>query len=146
MNKLSQKERVVSLGVDLLLLFIICALAFGKPFPPTGDTGFWFYTALLSVLVGSKIVTPFYVKPIDAVSYAVPAFVSLMLINDWASWSVEIKIAFLPTIGISALVLGFALITITLNNWGSERLQDISNKIRIFLEVIAKPQVIYTPM
>ena len=97
-------------------------------------------------MVGSKIVTPFYVKPIDAVSYAVPAFVSLMLINDWASWSVEIKIAFLPTIGISALVLGFALITITLNNWGSERLQDISNKIRIFLEVIAKPQVIYTPM
>lgn len=146
MNKLSQKERVVSLGIDLLILFIICALAFGKPFPPTGDTGFWFYTALLSVLVGSKIVTPFYVKPIDAVSYAVPAFVSLMLINDWTSWSVEIKIAFLATIGISALVLGFSLIAITLNNWGSERLQDISNKIRIFLEVIAKPQVIYTPI
>lgn len=146
MNKLSQKERVVSLGIDLLILFIICALAFGKPYPPIGDTGFWFYTALLSILVGSKIVTPFYVKPIDAVSYAVPAFVSLMLINNWTSWSVEIKIAFLATIGISALVLGFSLIAITLNNWGSEKLQDISNKIRIILEVIAKPQVIYTPI
>ena len=73
MNRLTQKERVVSLAIDLLILLLICALAFGNLYPPVGDSGFWFYTALLSVLVGSKIVTPFYVKPIDAISYAVPA-------------------------------------------------------------------------
>nr|WP_324258869.1 DUF87 domain-containing protein [Cellvibrio fontiphilus] len=146
MNRLSQKERVVSLGVDLALLLVICTLAFGKPYPPVGDSGFWFYAALLSVVVGAKIVTPFYVKPADAISYAVPAFVSLMLINDWAAWPDETKFAFLVVSSLSGLIIVFALISIVLNNWGYERSQEISNKIRIFLEAFAKPQVVYTPI
>jgi len=146
MNRFSQKERVVSLGVDLLLLLIICFFAFGNFYPPVGDSGFWFYTALLSVLVGSKIVTPFYVKPVDAISYAVPAFVSLMLINNWGAWPVATKFSFFAVSALSATVLVSALLAIILNNWGSEKLQEISNKIRIILEVFAKPQVIYTPV
>ncbi|AWY00478.1 hypothetical protein A8139_11070 [Marinomonas primoryensis] len=146
MNKLSQKERVVSLGIDLLLLLIICAIGFGNLYPPVGDSGFWFYTALLSVLVGSKIVTPFYVKPVDAISYSVPAFVSLMLVNSWATWPIETKIAFFSVSALSVSILVFALLAIIFNNWGDEKLQEISNKIRIFLEVFAKPQIIYTPI
>lgn len=146
MNRLSQKERVASLGIDLLILLIICALAFGKLYPPTGDSGFWFYTALLSVLVGSKIVTPFYVKPIDAVSYAVPAFISLMLANNWPLWSEETRFAFLIVSALPGSILVFSLLAIILNNWGNEKLQNISNKTRIFLELFAKPQVVYTPI
>ena len=146
MNRLSQKERVVSLGIDLLLLLIICAIAFGNLYPPVGDSGFWFYAALLSVLVGSKIVTPFYVKPVDAISYSVPAFVSLMLVNSWATWPIETKVAFFAVSSLSSSVLVFSLLAVILNNWGDEKIQEISNKIRIFLEVFAKPQVIYTPI
>ena len=120
--------------------------AFGNLYPPVGDKGFWFYTALLSVLVGSKIVTPFYVKPVDAISYAVPAFVSLMLVNNWGAWPVETKFSFVAVSALSATVLACALLAIILNNWGNEKLQEISNKIRIFLEILAKPQVIYTPI
>ncbi|WP_156000520.1 MULTISPECIES: ATP-binding protein [unclassified Thioalkalivibrio] len=146
MTRLSQKERVVSLGIDLLLLLVICLLAFGTPYPPVGDTGFWFYTALLSILVGSKIVTPFYVKPVDAVAYSVPAFVSLMVVNDWNLWPTATKSAFLAVTALPASVLALALITITLNNWRDDRLKQVSNRIRILLEVFAKPQVIYTPI
>lgn len=146
MNKLSQKERVISLGIDLVFLIIICFFAFGKVYPPVGDSGFWFYTALLSVLVGSKIVTPFYVKPVDAISYAVPAFVSLMLVNNWENWTLETQFAFTIVTSISALVLISALIAIILNNWGNDKLQSISNNIRIILEIIAKPQAIYSPI
>lgn len=46
----------------------------------------------------------------------------------------------------SATVLASALLAIILNNWGNEKLQEISNKIRIVLEILAKPQVIYTPI
>ena len=146
MNRLTQKERVVSLAIDLLILLLICALAFGNLYPPVGDSGFWFYTALLSVLVGSKIVTPFYVKPVDAISYAVPAFVSLMLVNNWGAWPVETKYSFVVVSALSATVLVGALLAIILNNWRNEKLQEISNIIRIFLEVFARPQVIYTPI
>lgn len=146
MDRLSQKERVVSLGIDLLLLLVICFFAFGSFYPPVGDSGFWFYTALLSILVGSKIATPFYVKPIDAISYAVPAFVSLMLVNNWEAWSIETKFSFFAVSALSAIVLVSALLAIIFNGWGSQRFQEISNNIRIFLEVFAKPQVIYTPI
>jgi hypothetical protein len=49
-------------------------LLFGTLYPPLGAKGFWAYSALLSVLVGAKLVTPFYVKPAAAIAYAVPAW------------------------------------------------------------------------
>lgn len=146
MGKLSQRERVISLGIDLVILLTICLLAFGTLYPPLGDKGFWFYTALLSILVGSKIVTPFYVKPVDAISYSVPAFVALMLVNKWGEWPTETKTSFVAVSLISISVLASALVAVVLNNWGNEKLQSISNKIRIVLEIIGKPQVIYTPI
>jgi len=129
MGKLSQKERVASLFIDICILLFICWIAFDRLYPPIGDKGFWFYTALLSILVGSKLVTPFYVKPADAISYAVPSFVALMLVNNWANWNGEVKIAFTLVVSLSLIVLISALLAIILNNWKTEKLKEISNKI-----------------
>nr|MDA3918588.1 hypothetical protein [Deltaproteobacteria bacterium] len=146
MGKLTQKERVASLVIDICILLVICLIAFDSIYPPIGDKGFWFYTALLSVLVGSKLVTPFYVKPADAISYAVPSFVALMLVNNWKNWNGEVKIAFVFVVALSLIVLISALLSIILNNWKDEKLQEISNKTRLFLEAFGRPQVIYTPI
>ena len=86
MEGLTQKERVGSLFVDLAVLLAICYLCFDRFYPPLGNEGFWFYTALIAILIGSKVVTPFYVRPADAISYSVPATISLLLINQWGSW------------------------------------------------------------
>jgi uncharacterized protein len=83
---LSQPQRLAAVFIDLLVVASACWVLFGIPYPPLGDKGFWAYSALLSVIVGSKLITPFYVKPVDAISYAVPALISLMLINGWAHW------------------------------------------------------------
>jgi hypothetical protein len=146
MKRLNQKNRVYALGIDAFLIAVICWLAFGAPFPPNGEKGFWYYSALLSVLVGSKIVTPFYVKPADAVSYATPAFVALMLINQWSNWGESARILFCLISSFSASIIILALVAIVLNLQDNERLRSISNELRVVLETFAKPQVIYIPI
>ena len=83
---LNQKTRFVLLLLDLFILCVASWFVFDRAFPPSGDKGFWFYTALLGLLLGSRLDTPFFAKPADVVLYAAPAAVSLLLINAWGQW------------------------------------------------------------
>lgn len=145
-NSLTQRARVIALAIDLILLMFFCFIGFGMVFPPAGNTGNWFYTALLSSIVGSKLATPYYIKPVDAISYALPAFVSLMLMNNWESWDFLIKLSFLILVGLNLAILSIAFATIILNNSSAEKLQNLSNLLRSINELIAKPQVVYVPL
>jgi hypothetical protein len=49
------------------------------------ERGIWFYSALAALLLGSLLVTPFFTKPADAISYGVAALVSLLAANVWGS-------------------------------------------------------------
>jgi hypothetical protein len=73
----NQKTRFVLLLLDVVILCAASWVGFGQVFPPTGDTGFWFYTALLGLLIGSRLDTPFFAKPADVIIYAAPAAVAL---------------------------------------------------------------------
>lgn len=105
-TRLTQGQRALALLIDIFSLLAISYIAFGSFLPPLGQTGFWFYTALLGVLVGAKLVTPFYVKPVDAVAYAVPAFIALMLSNDWSQWNSNSQIAYVVATTIAILIGG----------------------------------------
>jgi len=144
--KLSQPQRLVSLTIDLFIVLGACWFLFNSPYPPIGDKGFWGYSALLSVLIGSKLVTPFFVKPADAISYAIPAFVSLMLINEWGDWSGNQRWGFSIAATYSLTVFLFGISIIILNSLRSDRSSQASNVIRIGLEYFGRPQFIYTPL
>lgn len=145
-TNLTQSQRAVSLLIDILALAVISFVAFGSLVPPLGDKGFWFYTALLGVLVGTKLVTPFYVKPVDAVAYAVPAFIALMLSNDWTQWQTNGQIAFVVATTITVLIGGCAFIALLLNGWNRPGIQEVSNRLRILAEGVATPAVLYSPI
>jgi hypothetical protein len=72
-EKRKQSTRLIFLCLYILLLFAINKLAFGSWLPESGDKGLWFYTAAASILLGNFLVTPFFTKPVDALSYAVMA-------------------------------------------------------------------------
>lgn len=52
--------------IEAGILCIASRFGFGAWFPPPTQQGFWFYAALLSLILGNRIVTPFYSKPADA--------------------------------------------------------------------------------
>jgi uncharacterized protein len=143
---LTQPQRLVSLFIDLFIVALACCYLFGVAYPPLGDKGFWAYSSLLAVLVGSKLVTPFYVKPADAVSYAVPALISLMLINEWANWSLNQRWGFSLSAGFSLFILVLGIGNIVVNSWAGDIARDLSNRTRIALDLLAQPRFIYTPL
>lgn len=91
---LSQKARFILLVIDVAILCVASWIAFDRAFPPDGDKGFWFYTALLGLLLGSRLDTPFFAKPADVVLYASPAAVALAVGNSWMQWSEGARVAY----------------------------------------------------
>jgi len=143
---LTQPQRLVALFVDLIVVACACWFLFRIPYPPLGDKGFWAYSSILAVLVGSKLVTPFYVKPIDAISYAIPALVSLMLINGWHQWSADQRWTFSLAASFSVAVISLGIANIVANSVESESAKRISNQLRVTLDLIGHPNFVYTPL
>lgn len=145
-RSLTQPQRLGALLIDMLVVAFACRYLFGSFYPPLGNLGFWAYSALLSVLVGSKFVTPFYVKPADAIAYAVPAFVSLMLVNGWSDWAYAQRLGFVLAAAYSALIFTLGILNITLNAFKNYWADIFSRQLRSTLDIIAQPHFIYTPL
>jgi len=73
-----QPVRLLILLVYLGLVVVMSRLLFGHWVPPADERGLWFYSAVLALLLGSLLVTPWFTKPTDAISYAVAALVVLL--------------------------------------------------------------------
>src|SRR5690606_327157 len=81
-------------------------IALGVWFPPADSArGLWFYAGLFGLIMGSRLDTPFYVKPVDVVLYAGPAIIALMAVVDWFGWGEPAKIAF-------ALAMAYCVVTV----------------------------------
>jgi hypothetical protein len=138
-----QSTRLWILLVEVAILVIASRLAFDQWFPPFGEKGFWFYTALLGLLLGSRLVTPFYSRPVDAVVYAIPAGIALLLINHWVSWNSSERAIFVIAFGYCALVVSVAFISILIKDSTSEWKLKLSNSLRLILEGFGSPKPIY---
>jgi hypothetical protein len=81
MKNLSQGARLVILALYGLLLIAVCKYLFGTWLPPTPEKGLWFYAAVAHLLLGTLLLSPYFTKPVDAVSDAVIAALILLEIS-----------------------------------------------------------------
>lgn len=119
-------------------------MAFGSPFPPAGDTGFWFYAALLAVIFGARLDTPFFTTPADTVLYATPAAVALLLVNHWAKWGLVERSVYMVALGVCFLIAMAGMAAILSKDSPDPNRQRLSNALRIVCEFIGTPQFIFT--
>ncbi len=113
----SQRTRLVILITYVLGLLVASKLALNTWLPPTTEKGVWFYSALAALLLGNLLVTPFFTKPADTISYSVAAAIALLAVNVWKSilntdfdrflWS--------ATFGYTNIVLFSGVLAIALN-------------------------------
>jgi hypothetical protein len=141
---LSQKARFILLLIDVVILSMASRIAFGTFIPAGDDKGFWFYTALLGLIFGSRLDTPFFAKPADVVLYAAPAAITLALSNHWSDWDGGVKVAFALSVlyCILAALLGAAAILTVDTKYPSW--QQASNAARILAETLGAPRTIYS--
>ena len=108
-----QKWRAFFLLLYLVLLFGISKYAFGDWFPPaSGGKAVWFYTGLASLLLGNHLVTPYFSKPVDAISYAVASAAALLGAEELSTWGRIETAAFYLVIGycVAVLIVSFVAI------------------------------------
>lgn len=141
---LSQKTRLVLLLLDLAILCAASWFAFGAVFPASDDKGFWFYTALLGLLLGSRLDSPFFAKPADVILYAAPAAIALVLGNSWAQWSEGVRVAYCVAMTyciVAGLLGAIAILTLDSKSGGWQR---ASNAARVLAETLGAPRTIYS--
>lgn len=141
---LSQKNRFILLLIEFAVLCLASWIVFGKIFPPNNDKGFWFYTALLGMLLGSRLDTPFFAKPSDVFLYAAPAVIALALVNSWGQWSDGIKVGYCVAMAYCIVVGFLGALAILLIDSAKERWQRMSNAARILAETLGVPRAIYS--
>ena len=141
---LTQKSRFILLFFDVLVLCAASWFAFGSIFPANNDKGFWFYTALLGLVLGSRLDTPFYVSPADVILYAAPAAIALMLGNAWASWSEGIRVGYCVSMGVCVLLGLIGAFAILTKDSKKDHWQRASNVSRVLAEMLGTPRMIYS--
>src|SRR5688500_16888328 len=79
MNTLGQGTRLVVLAIYVVALLLVSEVATGDLIPDASSTsGLWLYGGLLALLLGDVVVTPYFAKPGDSLSYAVTALIPLL--------------------------------------------------------------------
>jgi uncharacterized protein len=141
---LSQKTRFILLLIEFLILCAASWVVFGQAFPPNGNKGFWFYTALLGLLLGSRLDTPFFAKPSDVFLYAAPAVIALALVNAWEEWNKGIQVGYCLAMTYCIGVGLLGAIAILLVDSPREHWQRTSNSARVLAETLGAPRAIYS--
>jgi uncharacterized protein len=141
---LGQRTRLSIVGVEMLLLCAASWLATGAFVPSSSNQGYWFYAALLGLVLSRRLDTPFYPTPADVVLYAAPAAVTLQLVNGWEVWGPGEKVSFslaLTYCMVATMLGSFAIAT---KDAASERLRALSDSARMLLETIGTARAIYS--
>lgn len=140
---LSQKVRFIILLFEVGILCLGSFVLFGSLFPPNTDKGFWFYTALLGVVLGSRLDTPFFARPADVILYAAPAAISLFLGSSWGTWQTDDKTFFVVAVSFCVILAFLSAFSILSIDAKSQLVQKISHSGRVIAEVLGTPRIIF---
>lgn len=116
LKSLSQPVRLLILVIYVGLLVTASRFALESWLPPSSEKGVWFYSGLAALLLGNLLVSPYFTKPVDSISYAVAAIIALLAVNTWVpdkyvgfdrfTWLIVcVYLVIIVTSGVLAIVL-----------------------------------------
>ena len=142
----TQFTRLLILIIYIILLFVASKLAFGSWLPPTTEKGLWFYSGLAALLLGNLLVTPFFTKPVDAISNAVAAIVALLAVNMWAPGKFTGFDQFMWTVICIyvAVVLISSILAIAFKDSPNPTRQKISKSLYLFSDVVGTSRLVFS--
>jgi len=145
-SSISQRGRLFILATYLGGLLITSQAALGTWLPPTNGRGLWFYAALAALLLGNLLVTPFFTKPADAISYAVAAAIALLSVNAWRSSETTGFDRFIWTVALVYIlaVLAAAITAIVAKDSPHAFAQKTARSSLLLADVAGSPRAIFS--
>ena len=128
----------------ILVLFDINILVFGSWLPESGEKGLWFYPAAASILLCNFLVTPFFNKPVDTLSYAGMSVMGIYLVNSLNTWLPIDILVFWVTLSLIFFILFSALVAIATKDSDSEFWQKISASSMVVSNYLGNHRVIFS--
>jgi hypothetical protein len=139
-----QKWRAFFLLLYLVLLTGVSQYAFGEWFPPaSGGKAVWFYTGLASLLLGNHLVTPYFSKPVDAISYAVASAAALLGAEQLDKWGQVETAAFYVVMDYCLFVLLVSFVAIFTRNFAQRPVQRISHTAAILSDTFGNHRAVF---
>jgi hypothetical protein len=114
--------------------------------PPTSDKGLWFYSALAALLLGNLILSPFFTKPADAISYAVTGIIALLATSIWRDPSAGVfdRTVWLLTVLYVVAVLIAGLLSIVLKDSPRPNLERLARSLYAFCDSVGGPRPVFS--
>ncbi|PKO93940.1 MAG: hypothetical protein CVU15_00975 [Betaproteobacteria bacterium HGW-Betaproteobacteria-1] len=139
----NQRTRVLILIIEISLILLMSYLALNQIIPPATDKGYWFYTALFTIIVGDRLLTPFFIKPIDVIAYSAPALIALIYL--WSSnWVPTEQIFFGFCFIYCASLLLASFVQIITKDSQTDSVKHFSESVRVTIGSLGHPQAIYS--
>lgn len=145
-KQLSQRTRLILLILYVIGLFGASKLALGSWLPPTSQKGLWFYSGLAALLLGNLLVTPFYTKPADAISYAVAGVIGLLAVNVWPLeyYNSFDRFLWLVTTIYLGLIVVAGIISIALKDSHIASIQKASKSLYFLTDAMGAPKSVFS--
>ena len=134
----SQPRRLLYLILYTVIFMAICQNLFGSLLPPVNEQGFWFYTGLASLVIGSLLVTPFYTNPANGLSYAMAGLVAIIYTKPQTT-----NVWYVITVLLFSVVIVFSILGIATIKSKKYFLQNFSSSSRILVENFGNPRILY---
>jgi hypothetical protein len=141
---IGQKSRLVIFLVKLLILVGMNYWAFSTLLPPISGKGLWFYSALSSVLLANHLVTPYFTKPVDAISYSVISGIALYVVSDLGHWATFGQIVFVMALTYFAAIMVAGFIQVYTKDSPRDWIQKLSNTFRIITAKLGSPNAVFS--
>lgn len=145
-TNLKQPTRLIALIVYLAVILLVSFVLFGSVLPPVNEKGLWFFSSLIMILLGNLLVTPFYTKPVDAISYSTAAIVSMLSVSSIisrASLGFEQYLWYSITLYLGiCIMLGF--LCVALNHTKYRIFRNISSLSYIWVSQLSSPMIVFT--
>ena len=146
MEPLGQRGRLVVLFVYVALLLVASKLALGGWLPPSSEKGLWFYAGLAALLLGNLIITPFFTRPADSISYAVSGLVAMLaanIVDDGTRQGFE-RILWLVVTTYITLVLTISIFAIVFRASSRRLVSLLASEAFRLSDVVGDPRGIYS--
>ena len=145
-TNLKQPTRLIAMIVYLAVILLVSFVLFGSVLPPVNEKGLWFFSSLIMILLGNLLVTPFYTKPVDAISYSTAAIVSMLSVSSIisrTSLGFEQYLWYSITLYlVICIVLGFLCVALYQTKFRLFR--NVSSLSYIWVSQLSSPMIVFT--
>jgi len=141
---ISQKVRMIISIVNVILLLIANYIISGTFFPQINNKALWFICCLLNILLANQLLTPYFTKPVDSISFSVTCLVSIVTMKPETTWITLSFVVYYFIIVYTLSIIIISIACIILRDSKNEHLRYFSEQIKTTTSFLGTAKILFS--